>query len=115
MSSRRAHRKRFSSEYTRLSILEYLYLYARNTPVSKYRIVTNAPGTRQQRPDRMNNIMQILEQNRFTKSIKASSTVTFYQIIDQGIEAYQKWIRNYLHFVRKIAEIKENSIIGQDR
>jgi DNA-binding PadR family transcriptional regulator len=107
MSSRRAQ-KRFSSEYTMLSILEYLYIYARNTPVSKYKIVTNAAGIRQQRPDRINNIMQILEQNGFTKSIKASSTVTFYQITEQGIEAYQKWIKNYLNFVRSIANIKED-------
>jgi len=65
--------KRFSSEYTILSILEYLYLFARNTPVSKHKIVTNAAGIRQQRPDRVNNIMQILEQNGFIRSIKASS------------------------------------------
>jgi DNA-binding PadR family transcriptional regulator len=100
--------KRFSSEYTMLSILEYLYVYARNTPVSKYKIVTNASGIRQQRPDRVNNIMEILEQNGFTKSIKASSTVTFYQITEQGIEAYQKWIRDYLNFVRTGAKVKED-------
>ena len=91
-----------------LSILEYLYVYARNTPVSKYKIVTNASGIRQQRPDRVNNIMEILEQNGFTKSIKASSTVTFYQITEQGIEAYQKWIRDYLNFVRTGAKVKED-------
>jgi hypothetical protein len=67
--------KRFSSEYTILSILEYLYLNAQSTPVSKYKIVTNAAGIRQQRPDRVNNIMQILEQNGFIRSIEASSTV----------------------------------------
>jgi DNA-binding PadR family transcriptional regulator len=98
--------KRFSSEYTILSILEYLYLYSRNAPVSKYKIVTNASGIRQQRPDRVNIIMQILEQNGFIRSIKASSTVTFYQITKQGIEAYQQWIKNYLNFVRSIAKIK---------
>jgi len=100
--------KRFSSEYTILSILEYLYLYARDTPVSKYKIVTNAAGIRQQRPDRVNNIMQILEQNGFIRSIKASSTVTFYQITKQGIEAYQQWIKNYLNFVRSIAKVNED-------
>jgi DNA-binding PadR family transcriptional regulator len=108
MSSRRAHKKRFSSEYTILSILEYLYIYARNTPVSKYKIVTNASGIRQQRPDRVNNIMQILEQNGFTRSIKASSTVTFYQITEQGIEAYHKWVKNYLDFVRSNAKTEED-------
>lgn len=100
--------KRFSSEYTTLSILEYLYIHARDTPVSKYKIVTNVAGIRQQRPDRVNNIMQILEQNGFIRSIEASSTVTFYQITKQGIEAYQQWIRNYLNFVRSIAKINED-------
>lgn len=99
-------RKRFSSEYTMLSILEYLYVYARSTPVSKYKIVTNASGIRQQRPDRVNNIMEILEQNRFIRSIRASSTVTFYQITDRGVEAYQKWIRDYLNFVRTTTKVK---------
>ena len=100
--------KRFSSEYTMLSILEYLYVHARNIPVSKYKIVTKSSGIRQQRPDRVNNIMEILEQNGFTKSIKASSTVTFYQITEQGIEAYQKWIRDYLNFVRTGAKVRED-------
>jgi len=107
LSSKRTQRKRFSSEYTLLSILEYLYINARNTPVNKYKIVTNASGIRQQRPDRVNNIMQILEQNGFIKSIKASSSVTLYQITEQGIEAYQKWIKNYLNFVRSNTKINE--------
>lgn len=105
MSSKRSQKK-FSSEYTMLSILEYLYTYGRNTPVSKYKIANSAFGIRQQRSDRINTIMQILEQNGFTKSIKASSTVTFYQITEQGIEAYQKWIRNYLNFVRTTGKLE---------
>lgn len=89
-----------------LSILEYLYVNARDTPISKYKIIANATGIRKQRPDRVNNIMQILEQNGFIKSIKAS-TVTFYQITEQGIEAYRQWIKNYLNFVRSIAKTNE--------
>jgi hypothetical protein len=46
-----------------LSILEYLYVNAPNIPVTKYNILTNSPEIRQQRPDRVNNIMEILEQN----------------------------------------------------
>jgi DNA-binding PadR family transcriptional regulator len=102
--------KRFSSEYTILSILEYLYLNARNIPVSKYKNVTNAAAIRQQRPDRVNNIMQTLERNGFIRSIEASSTIAFYQITKQGIEAYQQWIKNYLNFVRSIAKIKEEDL-----
>lgn len=52
--------------------------------------------------------MQILEQNGFTRSIKASSTVTFYQITEQGIEAYHKWVKNYLDFVRSNAKTEED-------
>ena len=33
------------------SILEYLYVNAENIPLSKYKIITKAPGIRQQRPD----------------------------------------------------------------
>jgi hypothetical protein len=56
----------------------------------------------------VNKIMEILEQNGFTKLIKASSTVTFYQITEQGIEPYQKWIRVYLSFVRTGAKVEED-------
>jgi hypothetical protein len=93
-------KKRFSSEYTMLSILEYLYINAQNIPVTKYKILTNSPEIRQQRPDRVNDIMEILEQNGYIKSIKASSTITFYQITGHGIEAYSKWIKDYLYFAR---------------
>jgi DNA-binding PadR family transcriptional regulator len=99
--------KRFSSEYTMLSseytmlcILEYLYVNAQNNPITKYKIVTNTPGIRQQRPDRVNSIMETIEENEYIKSIKASSTVTFYQITERGIEAYSKWIKDYLNFAR---------------
>ncbi|HYT42612.1 MAG TPA: hypothetical protein VEP90_09715 [Methylomirabilota bacterium] len=44
--------------------------------------------------------MDNLEQNGYIKSIKASSTVTFYQITGHGIEAYSKWIKDYLYFAR---------------
>jgi hypothetical protein len=54
---------RFSSEYTMLSILEYLYVNSRKTVVSKYNIVTNTPGIRQQRADRVNLMMVSLENN----------------------------------------------------
>jgi hypothetical protein len=44
--------------------------------------------------------MGILEQNGYIKSIKTSSTVTFYQITGHGIQAYSKWIKDYLDFAR---------------
>jgi hypothetical protein len=86
-----------------LSILEYLYVNAQNIPVTKYKILTNSPEIRQQRPDRVNDIMEILEQNGYIKSIKATSTMTFYQITGHGVEAYSKWIKDYLYFARTSA------------
>ncbi len=83
-----------------LSILEYLYVNSQNIPVTKYKILTISHEIRQQRPDRVNDIMDNLEQNGYIKSIKASSTVTFYQITGHGIEAYSKWIKDYLYFAR---------------
>jgi hypothetical protein len=110
MNSRRKRKEkktRFSSEYTMLSILEYLYVNAQKTPVSKYNIVTNTTRIRQQRADRINLTMDILEQNEFIKSVKTSSNVTFYMITEKGIEAYSKWVKEFLNFARSTNEIKE--------
>ena len=95
------NKKRFSSEYTMLSIIEYLYVNSQKTPVSKYNIVTNTKGIKQQRPDRINVIMDMLERNRYIKSVKTSSNVTYYQISENGIDAYLKWIKDFLDFARK--------------
>jgi DNA-binding PadR family transcriptional regulator len=69
--------------------------------VSKYNIVTNTKGIKQQRPDRINIIMDMLEKNGYIKSVKTSSNVTYYQISENGINAYLKWIKDFLDFARK--------------
>jgi transcription initiation factor IIE alpha subunit len=46
-----------------LSILEYLCLYSTKTPVSKYHIMTKINAIRQQRPNRINQILNALEEN----------------------------------------------------
>ena len=84
-----------------LSILEYLYVNSQITPVSKYNIVTNTKGIKQQRPDRINILMDMLERNGYIKSVKTSSNVTYYQISDSGVDAYLKWIKDFLDFARK--------------
>jgi predicted transcriptional regulator len=96
MSSRRKNKNRFSAEYTMLSILEYLYVNGQKTPVSKYNIVTNTPGIRQQRADRVNLMMDSLEHNGYIKS----ANITFYKTTQKGTEAYEKWIKNFLDFAR---------------
>jgi DNA-binding PadR family transcriptional regulator len=98
---RSGNKKRFSSEYTMLAILEYLYVNSQKTPVSKYNIVTNTKGIKQQRPDRINILMDMLERNGYIKSVKTSSNVTYYQISDSGVDAYLKWIKDFLDFARK--------------
>ena len=91
---------RFSSEYTMLSILEYLYVNSRKTAVSKYNIVTNTPDIRQQRADRVNLMMDSLQNNGYIISEYTSSNTTFYKITQKGIDEYEKWIRNFLDFAR---------------
>lgn len=66
-----------------LSILEYLYANAQKTHVSKYNIVTKTYGIKQQRTDRINLIMDTLEQNEYIKSVKTSNII-FYQITEKG-------------------------------
>ena len=95
-------KKRFSSEYTMLSILEYLYVNSQKIPVSKYNIITNTRGIKQQRPDRINVIMDMLEKNGYIKSVKTSSNIIYYQISENGIDAYSKWIKDFLDFARKV-------------
>ncbi len=103
-----AGKKRFSTEYTMLSILEYLCINSLNTPISKYHIINKIPVIRQQRQDRVSSIMGILEANGFIKSIKTSADSTFYQITNKGIEAYSKWVKEFLDFARS-ADSQKNS------
>ncbi|HEX6673310.1 MAG TPA: hypothetical protein VF084_13845 [Nitrososphaeraceae archaeon] len=96
-----AKAKRFSSEYTMLSILEYLCLYSTRTPVSKYHIMTKINAIKQQRPDRVSSILSGLEENGYIKSIiDDDSNNKLYLITETGFNAYLKWIKDFLFFVR---------------
>jgi DNA-binding PadR family transcriptional regulator len=68
-------------------------------PVSKYHIITKVQSIKQQRPDRVGYIMDALEKNQFIKSTKTPNA-TFYQITEKGIDAYFKWIKDFLDFAR---------------
>ena len=102
--------KRFSSEYTMLSILEYLCLYSTKTPISKYHIMTNIAAIRQQRPDRISLILNRLEDNGYIKSIvdTSSSTTKLYLVTEKGFDAYLKWVKEFLSFVRSINNNDDN-------
>ncbi len=43
--------------------------------------------------------MDALEKNEFIKSTKTPNA-TFYQITEKGIDAYFKWIKDFLDFAR---------------
>jgi predicted transcriptional regulator len=92
-------KKRLSSEYTMLSILEYLYTNSQRLPVSKFNIVTHTPGIKSQRPDRVNLMIDSLQNNGFIMPVK-TSTSTSYQITEKGINEYTKWVKNFLEFAR---------------
>jgi DNA-binding PadR family transcriptional regulator len=92
-------KERFSSEYTMLSILEYMSTYALNIPVTKYHILTRVSDIKQQRPYRIAHIMNTLEQNGFIKSIKTVNS-TAYQATEKGLKAYGKWAKDFLDFAR---------------
>jgi predicted transcriptional regulator len=96
----RRKKERFSSEYTMLSILEYMCTYALNIPVTKYHILTRVPEIKQQRPDRITHIMNTLEQNGFIRPVKTSNS-TAYQVTERGLNAYGKWAKDFLDFARQ--------------
>ena len=108
-------KSRFSSEYTMLSILEYLYVNSQNTPISKYNIITHTPGIKQQRTDRINLMIDILEKNGYIKSIGTSSNIIFYAITEIGMDAYSKWIKDFLYFARSANEMKDEEQLGEGK
>ncbi len=82
-----------------LSILEYLCLYSTKKPISKYHIMTKINAIKQQRPDRISLLLNRLEENGYIKSIDTSNA-KFYLITEKGFDAYLKWIKEFLSFVR---------------
>jgi predicted transcriptional regulator len=100
-----SRKRRLSSEFTILSILEYLYNNSQNTPVSKFNIVSRTPGIKRQRPDRVNLMIESLLRNGYIVAIKTSKT-TAYQITEGGKMAYEKWVKNFLEFARSATENK---------
>ncbi|HXS60341.1 MAG TPA: hypothetical protein VN703_05960 [Candidatus Sulfopaludibacter sp.] len=99
-------KRHFSSEYTMFSILEYLCINSFNSPISKYHILTKIPSIKQQRQDRISDILKVLEGNGFIESIKTTES-TFYKSTDKGNDAYVKWVKNFLSFVRSSYQFKE--------
>jgi DNA-binding PadR family transcriptional regulator len=86
-----------------LTILEYLCLYSTKTPINKYHIMTKITAIRQQRPDRISLILNRLEENGYIRSIidtSANPSGKLYLVTEKGFDAYLKWIKEFLTFVR---------------
>lgn len=96
-------KRRLSAEYTMLAILEYMCIYARDTPISKYHIISKIKGLSTQRPDRVARIMNILERNGYIRSIKTPNAI-YYQVTSKGLDAYYRWAKDFLEFVRSLKE-----------
>jgi len=63
--------------------------------------MTKISEIKQQRPDRISLILNKLEQNGYLESIDTLNA-KFYLITDKGFDAYLKWIKEFLTFVRII-------------
>ncbi len=98
-----AEKKRLSSEYTMLCVLEYLCTESRSMPISKYHIISKIPAIKRQRPDRIAQIMETLENNGFIKSMKTANA-TYYTSTEKGHEAYLQWVQKFLDFARTAQE-----------
>jgi hypothetical protein len=44
--------------------------------------------------------MNILEENGLIELIKTSSESTFYHVTNKGVNAYSKWVKDFLDFTR---------------
>ena len=63
--------------------------------------MTKINAIRQQRLDRINQILNALEENRYIQStIDDISNAKLYFITEKGFDAYLKWIKDFLSFVR---------------
>lgn len=69
--------------------------------MSKYHILTKISAIKQQRHDRLSEILNNLESNGLIKSTKISES-TFYEVTDKGNRVYYKWVKDFLEFVRSI-------------
>jgi DNA-binding PadR family transcriptional regulator len=100
-------KERLSSEYTILSILEYLCVYSKSIPISKYHMVNKIPGINQQRFDRINNLLEKMEQNGFIES-RSSADMKFYLVTEKGEGAYYQWVKSFLDFSRVLNKLDDD-------
>ena len=66
--------------------------------------MTKISEIKQQRPDRISHILIKLEQNGYLDTIERQNTKV-YLITDKGFDAYLKWIKDFLIFVRNMNNV----------
>ena len=69
--------------------------------------MTKIAAIKQQRQDRVSHLLNELEENGYIKSIIDTSSTTnpttkLYLVTEKGFDAYLKWIKEFLSFVRSI-------------
>jgi DNA-binding PadR family transcriptional regulator len=98
---------RQSFEYTVLAILEYFVRHESLGPLTKYHIMNRVPGLATQRQDRVSEILDLLVTRGWIALEKRERGNAVYRITQEGRDEYQKWIREFLSFV-KILRNKQN-------
>ena len=90
---------RQSFEFTVLVILEYFVRHEALGPVSKYHVMNRIPGLPSQRQDRVSSILDLLVQRGWV-SAEEGDSVFAYKITELGKEEYNKWVKEFLSFVK---------------
>jgi len=91
---------RQSFEYTVLAILEYFVRHEVLGPVTKYHVMNRVPGLATQRQDRISEILDLLVLRGWVSFEKLESGNAVYKITPVGKLEYDKWVREFLSFVR---------------
>ena len=72
-------------------------------------MVNKIPGINQQRFDRINNLLEKMEQNGFIES-RSSADMKFYLVTEKGEGAYYQWVKSFLDFSRALNKLDDDRI-----
>ena len=99
---------RQSFEFTILAILEYLVRQETIGPVTKYHLMNRVPGLPSQRQDRVSTILDLLVQRKWISEEPKDDTVA-YVITKDGKSEYDKWVKQFLTWVRTLRTFNDNT------
>ena len=77
--------------------------------------MTKIAGIKQQRQDRVSLLLNELEEDGYIKSIVDISSTTnlttkLYLVTEKGFDAYLKWVKEFLYFVRSKNNNEDDNI-----